>query len=141
LQLTGVPGWQPFSASHVSAPLQYEPSSHAASLGVCTHWSLTSSQLSVVQATPSLQLTGVPGWQPFSASHVSAPLQYEPSSHAASLGVCTHSPSTQLSVVQALLSLQFAALQQITTRVSSTHVGTLTGFGPLLACTSATWSA
>ena len=44
--------------------------------------SVVSLQLSVVHATPSSQFGAVPGWQPATGSHVSAPLHHRPSSHA-----------------------------------------------------------
>jgi hypothetical protein len=69
------PLWQ------VSLPLQTVPSAHAVPFGTAVFWQpATALQLSVVQALPSLQLSGVPGvqaplWQ------VSSPLQTSPSAH------------------------------------------------------------
>ena len=74
-QSSGVPGWQSSTGSQVSAPLHTSPSSQLSSFGVLTHWSLTSSQVSSVQATLSSQSGSVPGWQSFTGSQVSAPLQ------------------------------------------------------------------
>src|SRR5690242_15458060 len=70
-----VPPWQ------VSAPLQTLPSGQGVPLATlaCTQ-PLAALQVSLVQALPSSQLGGVPGWQvPF--WQVSAPLQALPSEH------------------------------------------------------------
>jgi hypothetical protein len=56
-------------------PLQNRPSLQAALFAVCLQVFLSSSQVSVVHAIPSSQFTGVPGWHPPLASHVSRPLQ------------------------------------------------------------------
>jgi hypothetical protein len=79
LQLTGVPGWQPNVGWHVSTPSQYSPLLHKALFTVCLQDCVASSQESVVQATPSSQLGGVPGLQPVAGSQVSVPLQNNPS--------------------------------------------------------------
>src|SRR6185369_16545411 len=107
-QLTEVPFWQPAFSSHASTPLQYRPSSHLESSAVCSHASVLSLQASVVQATPSPQLTEVPFWQPAFSSHVSAPLQYRPSSHLESSAVWSQASvlSLQASVVQPMPSPQ-----------------------------------
>jgi hypothetical protein len=57
---------------------------------------------------PSLQLSGVPGWQPLSALQVSAPLQALPSLQSALFGWLEHESvaSLQVSVVQDTPSLQ-----------------------------------
>src|SRR5690606_24752864 len=81
---TGAPATQPLTGSHSSAPSQKVPLSHTASFGAWTQASLTSSQLSTVQATPSSHATGVPETHT-PAWHASAPLQYRPSSHSASV--------------------------------------------------------
>jgi len=86
LQLGGVPAWQSLIKSQISVPLQYAPSLQAALLGVCVQVSVASLQASVVHPTPSPQFGAIPAWQPFTASHVSTPLQYCPSLHAPSLG-------------------------------------------------------
>jgi hypothetical protein len=72
------------TASQVSAPLQSLPSSHLVASGVWVQLFVASSHASLVQATPSSQLGGVPAWHA-PPTHVSAPLQYVPSSHCASL--------------------------------------------------------
>jgi len=74
----GVPARQPRAASQVSAPLHHSPSLQAASLGVWSHASVVSLHESTVQPTPSLQLGGVPGWQPSVTLQVSVPLQNRP---------------------------------------------------------------
>src|SRR5215831_3398938 len=86
----GTPATQPTIGLHVSLPLQPSPSSHAALLGVCVHDSMASSHASTVQPTPSLQFGGRPALHPATGSHCSAPLQNNPSLHAALLGVCVH---------------------------------------------------
>jgi hypothetical protein len=103
---TGVPARHPSVASHVSAPLQNWPSSHAALVGACTHASVVSLQESTVHATVSPHATGVPAWQPSVALHVSSPSQNWPLSHAALLGACAHASvaSLQESIVQATVS-------------------------------------
>jgi hypothetical protein len=85
-QTTGVPSRQPFCASHNSFPLQNSPSLQAASLGVLSHRSKPSLQESVVQATLSLQSTGVPAWHcPVLVLQVSTPEQNDPSLHSSSV--------------------------------------------------------
>ena len=108
LQSTGVPAWQSLTASQVSAPLQYAPSSQFALFGVLSQLSVPSLQLSTVQPTPSSQTTGVPAWQSSVASQVSAPLQNAPSSHSVLFGVLTQLSvdSLQVSSVQLTPSLQ-----------------------------------
>ena len=65
--------------------------------------------MSVVQALPSLQTTGVPAWQ-LPPPQMSPAVQASPSSQAAVLLVCTQpEPGTQESSVHGLLSLQFKA--------------------------------
>src|SRR6185503_7865111 len=102
---------------------------------VCSQASVASLQLSVVQETPSPQLTGTPGWQ-LPPPHTSLPLQKRPSPHGSVLiawtqplpvlqeslvhrfpssqlggGPPTHAPPAQVSaVVHALPSLQAAVL-------------------------------
>jgi hypothetical protein len=56
-------------------PLQNRPSLQAALFAVCLQVFLSSSHVSVVHAIPSSQFTGVPGWHPPCALHVSWPLQ------------------------------------------------------------------
>jgi hypothetical protein len=104
----GVPGWQSFTASQVSAPLQKSPSSQSRSSGALSHWSVFSLQRSVVQSTPSSQSTGVPGWQSFTASQVSTPSQNSPLLQAASSGVLSQEsvPSLQASTVHPTPSSQ-----------------------------------
>jgi hypothetical protein len=63
LQFSGVPATHP-EREQVSTPLQTLLSLHSALFGVKTQTRLTSSQLLTVQATPSLQLGGVPATQP-----------------------------------------------------------------------------
>jgi hypothetical protein len=55
-----VPAWQSLTASQVSIPLQKAPSLQTELSGVLTQVSLASSQVSVVQITPSLQFGAVP---------------------------------------------------------------------------------
>ena len=76
--------------------------------------SVASSQESTVQATPSLQSTGVPAWQPAAGSHVSTPSQNSPLSQFGA-GPPTHAPPAQVSdVVQASPSSQAAVLLAFT---------------------------
>jgi len=116
-------------ALHASPVVQAFPSSQAAVLSVCTHDPVWTSQLSSVQALPSLHVTGVKTHpvcvsqlsivQGFSSSHtvgdpgthapspqVSPDVQASPSSHAPVLFVKTHAPSAGLhaSSVQAFPS-------------------------------------
>ncbi len=75
--------WQPLPGSHVSV-VQAAPSSQSRS---SSSWHpATGSQLSVpLQTLPSLQSSGVPGWQrPVASAHVSVPVQSEWSSQSAS---------------------------------------------------------
>jgi len=66
-------------------------------------------QLSAVQAMPSSQATGVPGWQ-IPPPQTSIPLQYWPSLQDRALGACTQPlPELQESVVQMFASSQFGA--------------------------------
>src|SRR6185503_6322221 len=81
---------------------------------VCSHASVASLQLSVVQETPSPQLTGTPGWQ-LPPPQTSLPLQNRPSPHGSVLFEFTQPvPDTHVSVVQRLPSSQSAFV---------THVG------------------
>src|SRR5688572_9257746 len=73
-QLTGFPSSQSFTALHVSTPLQWRPSSQAASLTAFTHSSSSSSHESIVHSTSSSQSTTVPGVQTL-ATQVSSPSQ------------------------------------------------------------------
>jgi hypothetical protein len=106
-QSTDVPGWQSSAGSQVSTPLQKAPSLQSASLGVWTHWSAASSQVSTVQVIPSEQSKAA-GWQSSAGSQISAPLQKAPSSQLAGSGVWTHwsAASSQASTVQATPSAQ-----------------------------------
>ena len=86
-----VPSLQPVVGSPVaglqtSAPLQNRLSEHKESFGRLSHESVSSLQESTVQVTPSLQLIGVPTWQPRVGEQVSAPSHHIPLSHRLSLG-------------------------------------------------------
>ena len=98
--------WQPATASQVSTPVQYSPSSQLPSLTAFTITSLISSQLSTVQATPSSGSGSALSWQPSNWSQLSTPVQNSPSSQKASLTAFTITSliSSQLSTVQATLS-------------------------------------
>jgi hypothetical protein len=102
----GAPGRQPCTRSHVSAPLQNCASSQRAGTGVWITVSVSSSQVSAVQATPSSSTGGVPARQPRAPSQVSTPLQKRPSSQARSSRVWTAAPVTgsHRSSVQAMPS-------------------------------------
>ncbi len=63
LKNMGHPASQPTDGLHTSAPLQNRSSLHAALFGVLSHESVASLPESVVQATESLQSTGVPAWR------------------------------------------------------------------------------
>jgi hypothetical protein len=101
---------------HVSAPLHTVPSAHDVPLATAA---LTqpraTSQLSVVQTFPSLQLSGVPAvhtplW------HVSLPLHTVPSAHELPFATAVFwQPVTglQLSVVQTLPSLQLSGVPAV----------------------------
>jgi hypothetical protein len=99
-----VPAWQ------VSAPLQTLPSPHGTPFATAGCWQpATGSQLSVVQALLSLQLSDVPAvhapaWQ------VSAPLHTLPSAHEVPFGngVFTHAPALHVSKVHGFESAQSA---------------------------------
>jgi hypothetical protein len=108
LQFTGMPGWQPSVALHVSTPSQYAPLLQSAETGMWTQLSDVVSQLSIVQPNASAQLGGGPATQPMPARHCSTPSQKVPFEHAASFAECTHPPtaSEQLSPVHAIPSLQ-----------------------------------
>src|SRR3972149_3003843 len=107
-QFGAVPGWQTVTGSQISVPLQYRPSSQAALFGVWVQMSLASSHASTVHATPSSQFGAVPGWQPFTGSQVSVPLQYRLWSQAAWFGVWvqTSLASAHASTVQGTPSSQ-----------------------------------
>jgi hypothetical protein len=102
-----VPLWQ------VSAPLHTVPSAHEVPLArLACRQPVTGSQLSVVHALLSLQLSAVPAvhaplWQLSAPLHTVASAQEVPFT----TGVCVH-PKTgsQLSVVQTLKSLQVSAV-------------------------------
>jgi hypothetical protein len=84
---------------------------------VCWHDIVALMHESTVHEMPSLQLTGVPGWQPSVALHVDVPPQYV-LGHAESTGVCAQACvlALQLSVVQPIMSSQLggaAATQPI----------------------------
>ena len=80
-----MPAWQSFKASHVSAPLHHNPSLHKALFGILLQESVASLHESSVHPILSLQFIGVPGSHVRVAPlHVSAPLQYKPSSHSES---------------------------------------------------------
>jgi hypothetical protein len=77
LQVTGVPATQPL-APHVSAPLQYRPSSQCALLDALLQLCVCSLHESSVQPTPSSQFGAEPeehSATPLLESHVSVPLQ------------------------------------------------------------------
>lgn len=105
-------------------------------MAVCTQ-ALT--QVSVVQASLSLQLSGLPTLQR-PPPHVSAPLQALPSEQLRVLFVCAQPDAlSQVSVVQTLLSLQLSAPQlNVAAQVPFVHVcpaGQLTGvFEQLPVC-------
>ena len=115
LQLRGVPGVQ-VPLWQVSAPLQTSLSAHGVPLGTGVFWQpRAGSQVSVVHALESLQLSGVPAvqvplWQ------VSSPLQTLVSAHEEPLGtgVCWQaSTGSQVSVVHTLESLQLSGVPAV----------------------------
>jgi uncharacterized membrane protein len=110
-QLGGMPGRHPRVGLQVSAPLQKLLSLQALFWGVWTQALAVVLQLSAVQSIPSLQLGGVPDWQPV-ALQVSAPLQKLPSSQALFCGVWTQALAVvlQLSAVQATPSSQLGGV-------------------------------
>jgi len=112
LQLTAVPAWQSSKASHVSTPLQNKPSLQAALLATLSQALVASLHESVVQPTPSLQLTAVPTWQPSRASQVSTPLQKMPSLQEALFATLSQLLVVSLheSIVQTTPSLQFTVV-------------------------------
>jgi hypothetical protein len=112
VQGSPAPGWQSATGSQVSEPLQYAPSSHSALFGMLSQRSPASLQLSTVHETPSLQLIGVPAWQPATGSQVSDPLHHWPSLHEALFGAWSQLSvdSLQLSTVQDTLSAQLGAV-------------------------------
>ena len=108
LQLAGGPGEQ-LPPLHVSFVVHASPSSHGALLLVWTH-PVAGLQLSSVQTFPSLQFGAGPPTQ-LPPLHVSLVVHALPSSQGALLLVWTHPVAgLQLSSVQALLSLQSAAV-------------------------------
>src|SRR5919108_2632463 len=82
---------QPSTSTPGAPGSQCSPHGHAPSSGIVTHPPISSSHVSAVQATPSPGHTSgaIEGWQPVPATQVSGPLQTEPSSHSASMGVWT----------------------------------------------------
>ncbi|MCZ7686712.1 MAG: hypothetical protein M5U28_51375 [Sandaracinaceae bacterium] len=81
---TAVPAMQPAPATHISTPLQARPSLQRPWSGALAHASVSVSHVSIVQGTPSSQLTESRR-QPMEGSQRSVPLQKTPSSHSASL--------------------------------------------------------
>lgn len=78
---------QPVVAEHTGAE-----AGQSELFAVETHDALTSLHESTVQATPSLQTTGVPATHPVPGDgaaglHVSTPLQYSPSEHSDAYGM------------------------------------------------------
>jgi hypothetical protein len=112
LQSSGVPAVQT-ALWQVSAPLQTVLSAHEVPSARTVFWHpAMGSQLSVVQALPSLHVGGGPAvqmplWQVSSPSQTSPSLQDEP----LATGTFSHPvDGLQLSVVQTLLSLQFSGV-------------------------------
>jgi hypothetical protein len=139
-QLGGAPAMQPCVASQISAPSQKTPSSHIVASGVCAHAFAVSSQASTVHATPSSQLGAAPATQPvvaspFAGSHVSAPLQYTPSSHWVSSGVLAQLlfASSQVSTVHDRWSSHGGAPA---THAPATHVSAPLQYAPSSHCAS-----
>ena len=101
--------WHPFLASHAST-LQSFPSSQSLALATFVQFPFGYLHVSTVHFTPSLQRLGVPAHSPL--SQVSLIEQTSPSSHAVpDVTSCAHPFSgSQLSIVQALRSLQSVAL-------------------------------
>jgi hypothetical protein len=117
LQSSGVPAvhvppWQ------VSFPLHTVASAHEVPFATAMfRQPSAASQLSVVQALPSLQLSGVPAAH-VPAWHVSAPLHTVPSGHGLSFGtaVCSQPmTASQVSVVHTLPSLQLGGVPAVQT--------------------------
>jgi hypothetical protein len=114
LQLSSV-HWLPSSQSRagppqvplaqVSGPVHWLPSLHVPVRGVAVH-PVCGLQPSVVHSLPSLQLLVVPAQ--FEPEHVSLVVHSLSSSQGPVMFVCWHVPFAQVSVVQALLSLQFS---------------------------------
>jgi len=106
LQVTSLPWHAP--PAQPSFALHALPSSQVAVFQALTQ-PLLAAQLSVVQGFASSQLIVAPGWHALFAQ-VSPAVHSDPSSHARLLASWWHpSPAVQLSVVQALLSLQSIA--------------------------------
>ncbi len=117
--------WQSMVAWQVSTPVQNRLSSQLESLTVLTMTSLTSSQLSSVQPTPSSALGSALSWQPEAGSQVSTPVQNWPSSQG-SAGPLTQAPAEQVSVVvQALLSSQGRVLSLLKQPLPTTHTSSV----------------
>jgi len=96
-----MPAVQPTSSWQISSPLQYRPSSQAASSGSWMHMSSSGSQRSVVHSTASAQSGGTPGTQPVAGSpsvgsHVSSPLHQLSSLHRAFVAMCSQAFSCSL---------------------------------------------
>ncbi len=95
---------QPPVWSQTSSPSQNTPLAHSPWFGVLRMTSLTSSQLSSVQKTPSSTITGVPALQPpgTAGSQISSPSQNWLFEHSPLSGVLTTASATssQVSTVQ-----------------------------------------
>ena len=104
-QSSAGPEQVPFA--QLSGFVQALPSLHVPERGVVVQ-PVIGLQPSVVHSLPSLQSLVVPAQ--FEPEHVSLFVHSLPSSQEPLMFVCWHEPFTQVSVVQALLSLQFSQL-------------------------------
>jgi hypothetical protein len=131
-QSTGLPVWHPLTGSQLSFPLQNCPSLQRPLSGECMQLSVASSQLSAVQSTLSLQLTGAPVWQLF-ATHVSWPLQYIPSPQSASAkhGVTKQKSMSSLHTVPSAQTLPLLRQESVASSQDSAPVQNKTSSGQL----------
>ena len=110
--------WQSRIASQVSTPVQNCPSAQRPSLTALTITSLISSQLSLVQPTPSSATGSALSTQPNTESQLSIPVQKNPSSQTGATPP-TQVPAAQVSVVvQASPSSQAATVKLATGQVA-----------------------
>jgi len=111
-QFGATPWWQPTRMSQISGPSQNRPLLQAVSFGMWLHPCVASMHWSVVHGTLSLQLGGVPGWQPSVGLQTSTPSQKTLLLQLVLRGVCSHESvfSTHWSRVQVMSSLQFGGV-------------------------------